>query len=195
MIIGHIERKTNIRFKNMEDFESFENAISVDYDNGDVIFNGYVYKLETPQFKVVKRSGYPKGSNFMQQIFEFCGQNCYIPIGGDCFIKFIKFLTGKYFAEDFLTFIRTEQRRSNVTTSARIQPFCRKHNINIGCFDGKKINPRSITEKDSALKKHDNHFCLIWKSQGVSFTTAIENESKPIFKVFDNVITDKHVNS
>ena len=40
MIIGPIERKTNIRFKNMDDFENYINAIDVDYDSEDVIFTG-----------------------------------------------------------------------------------------------------------------------------------------------------------
>ena len=37
---------------------------------------------------------------------------------------------------EVLTFIRTKQRRSNVMTSARIQPFCRKYNINRDYFEG-----------------------------------------------------------
>ena len=36
MIIGPIEHKTNIRFKNMDDFERYINAIDVDYDSEDV---------------------------------------------------------------------------------------------------------------------------------------------------------------
>ena len=48
MIIGLIEHKMNIRFKNMDDFESYMNAIDVDYDSEDVIFTGYIYKLNTP---------------------------------------------------------------------------------------------------------------------------------------------------
>ena len=52
-----------------------------------------------------------------------------------CFIKCTKHFTEKDYTEEFSTFIRTEQRRSNVTTSARSHPFCRKYNINIGCFD------------------------------------------------------------
>ena len=54
-------------------------------------------------------------------------------------------------------------------TSARIQPVCRKYNINIGCFDGTRINPRNLTQRDTALKIHENVFCLNWKSNGVSF--------------------------
>ena len=50
----------------------------------------------------------------------------------------------------FLTFIRTRERRSNAMTSARIQPFCEK-NINLGCFDGTRINPRNITQRNVSL--------------------------------------------
>ena len=48
MIIGLIEHKTNIRFKIMDDFGSYINAIDVDYDSEDVTFTGYVYKMNTP---------------------------------------------------------------------------------------------------------------------------------------------------
>ena len=40
MIIGHNEHKTNIRFKNMDDFERYINAIDIDYDSEDVTFTG-----------------------------------------------------------------------------------------------------------------------------------------------------------
>ena len=65
MIIGPIEHKTNIRFKNMDDFERYISAIDVDYDSEDVTFSGYVYKLDTPQFKVVRRSAYGRGTNYI----------------------------------------------------------------------------------------------------------------------------------
>ena len=195
MIIGPVEYKTNIRFKNMDDFETYINAIDVDYDSEDVIFTGYVYKLDTPQFKVVKRSAYGKGTNYMQEIFEYHGQNCYIPSSGMCFIKCNNYFTNKDYTEEFLTFIRTEQRRSNLMTSARVGSFCRKNNINIGCFDGTRINPQNLTQRNTSLFIYNNHFCLIWKSNGISFNQVIENALKPIFKVVDNVISDKHVKS
>ena len=56
MIIGHIEHKTSIRFKNMDDYEGYLSAIDIDYDSEDVTFTGCVCKLNTPQFKVVNRS-------------------------------------------------------------------------------------------------------------------------------------------
>ena len=50
LVIGPIEHKTNIRYKNMDDFESYLNAIDIDYDSEYVTFFSYVYKLNTPQF-------------------------------------------------------------------------------------------------------------------------------------------------
>ena len=38
MIIGPTEHKTTIRFKNMDDFESYIKSIDVDYDSEDVNF-------------------------------------------------------------------------------------------------------------------------------------------------------------
>ena len=79
-------------------------------------------------------------------------------------------------------------------TSVRVQPFCRNHNIVIGCYDGFRVCPRNIAQRNIALKIHNNHFCLIWKSNGVSFDRAIK-ELKDNFRVVDNVISDKHVKS
>ena len=118
--------------------------------------------------------------------------NCYIPTSGNFFYKCISYLTGKGYTDEFLTFIRTEQRRSNVLTSARIQPFCEKYNINIGYYDGFRVYPRIITQRDIALRIHNIHFCLNWKSQNISFNKAIE-ELKNNFEVVDSVISDKHV--
>ena len=131
----------------------------------------------------------------MQEFVEYHGQNCCIPTSGMCFIECFKYFSKNDFREEFLTFIRTEQRRSKVMTSARVQPFCRKYNINIGCFDATRINPGNVTQRDTALKINIHHFCLIWKSNGISFNQVIEDELKPIFKVVDNVISDKHVKS
>ena len=56
MIIGPIEHKTNISFKNMDDSESYMNEIDAEYNSGDVTSTGYVYKIYTPQSKFVIRS-------------------------------------------------------------------------------------------------------------------------------------------
>ena len=79
-------------------------------------------------------------------------------------------------------------------TSARLQPFCKKYNINIGCFDGTRTNSRNLTQRNTSLFIYNNHFCLIWKSNGISFDKAIK-ELKDNFTIVDNVISDKHVKS
>ena len=193
MLVGRVQRKTNIRFENMDDFESYINAIDNDYDSEDVTFTCYVDKLNTLQFKVVKRFAYAKGTNYRKDIVEYCGQNCYTPTSGMCFIKCINYFTQKDYTEDVFTFIRSEKNRSGVMTYARVQPFCRKDNFDIGYFIGNEIWRRTITQRYIALKIHDKHFCLIWKSSGNIFIQVIENEVKPNFKIVDNVISDKHV--
>ena len=56
-------------------------------------------------------------------------------------IKCSNYFTKKDYTEESMTFIRNEKNRSGVMTSARLQPFCRKYNINIRYFNGKKIWP------------------------------------------------------
>ena len=79
-------------------------------------------------------------------------------------------------------------------TQATIQPFCKKHNINVGCLGGSIINPKNPTEENIALYLHKNHFCLIWRSQDISFSKAIE-ELNLNFTFADICISDKHVES
>ena len=195
MLVGEVEQKMKIMFKNVDDFESYNNAIdNSGYDSEDVIFTGWLYKLITPEFKKVNRSQYGRGTDFKQDIVEHIGNNCYIPTSGKCFINCINYFTKKDYTEEFLTFIRTTQRRSKVMTSARVQPFCRKQNINMGCYDGFRVCPINITQRNTALEIHNNHFCLIWKTNGICFDGAVK-QLKDNFRVVDNVISDKHVKS
>ena len=187
-------RQTHIRFRNMNNFEAYINSIDEGYDADDCIFNGYIYKIDTPHFNKVKRSQYGNGCDFKHEISEYRGNNCFIPTKGNCFVKCIIFLTGQDYKQQYLDFIRNEKRRSNIMTKARIQPFCKANNINIGYFDGDGVYPRSVTNRDRALFLYNNHFCLIWKSEGVSFHQAI-NELKNNFKKDDNYITEENVTS
>ena len=50
------DHRTHIRFRNMDDFESYINAIEEGYDAEDAIFIGYIYKLKTLQFNLFNRS-------------------------------------------------------------------------------------------------------------------------------------------
>ena len=144
--VGDQIGQTNTRFKNMDNFEAYITSIGQDYDSEDAIFNGYIYKLDTPQFIKVNRSQNGIGCDFKPEIIEYRGNNCFIPTKSYCFFKCINFLTGGDYKEQYFDFIRSEQRRSNIMTKARIQPLCGAKNINLGYFDGIKFFPRSVTE-------------------------------------------------
>ena len=51
--VGNQIRQTHIRFRNINDYEAYINSIDEGYDAEDSIFNGYVYKINTPQFNKV----------------------------------------------------------------------------------------------------------------------------------------------
>ena len=91
--------------------------------------------------------------------------------------------------------MRSEKYRSGVMTSAIFQSFCRKYRFNICSFDGTRINPRNFTPRNTSMFIHNNLFCLIWKSNRISFDQVTEHELKPNFKLVDNIISDKHVES
>ena len=79
-------------------------------------------------------------------------------------------------------------------TKARFQPFCRANNIFLRYYDDERVFLRTVTDKKIALFFYNNHFCLIWKSDNISFNEAIK-ELKDNFKIFDNYITEENVNS
>ena len=54
--VGDQIRQTHIRFRIIDDFESYINSIDEGYDAEDNIFNGNIYELNTPHFNKVNRS-------------------------------------------------------------------------------------------------------------------------------------------
>ena len=109
--VGDRIRQTNIRFRNMVDFEAYINAIDEGYDAEDAIFNGLIYKLNTPKFNKVNRSQYGNGCSFDKIIVEYRGNNCFKPTKGYCFGICNNFLTGQDYKQQYLDFIKSEQRR------------------------------------------------------------------------------------
>ena len=77
---------------------------------------------------------------------------------------------------------------------ARIQTSLRKLVVNLGYHNRKEIWPRNITERSKAFYLHSNHFCLICKSQNVSFIQATE-EKKDNSKTVDFYRTQEIVKS
>ena len=159
--VGDQIRETHIRFRNFTDYEAYINAIDEGYEGEDSIFNGYIYKINTLQFILVNRSQYGNGCDFKNEVFEYRGNNCFITTKGHCFVKCINCETNSDYKEQYHDFIKIERRRSNIMTMARIQPCLRKLGNNLGCYNGKQIWPRYITERNKALFIQNNHFCLI----------------------------------
>ena len=94
LLIGEIEQETISRFKIVNDFENYINAIdNCGYDRDDVIFTGWLYKLNTPEFQKVNRSYNGRGTDFKQDIVEYIDNNCYFPTSGNCFTKCINYVT------------------------------------------------------------------------------------------------------
>ena len=165
--LGEVTHITAMRFRNIQDFETYINDIDEEYEGDDSIFVGDIYMLNNPEFRQINRAEFGRGTDFLKDIIEVKGINCYIPSSGYCFLKCINYLTGKDYKKEFLDFIRNEKRRTNVMTKARIQPFCKKYSINIGCYDNnsRKVLPLSVTERNKALYLYNHHFCLIWKTK------------------------------
>ena len=107
--VGDQIRTTHIRFRNINDYEAYLNSIDEGYDAEDAIFNGYIYKINTPHFNKVNRSQCGNGCDFKYQIKEYIGKNCFIPING-CFVKCINFITGEDYKEQYLEIIRNEKK-------------------------------------------------------------------------------------
>ena len=102
LLIGEIEQKTNFRSKKIDDFETFINAIErCGHDSDDVVFTGWLYKLNTPEFKKINRSQYGRGTDFEQDIVEYIGNNCNFPTSGNCFIKCFKYFSNKDHTQEF----------------------------------------------------------------------------------------------
>ena len=76
--VGDQNRQTHRRFRIIDDFESYNNSIDQEYDSDDSIFNGFIYKLDTPQFNKVNRSHYENSCDFKHENIEYRGNNCFI---------------------------------------------------------------------------------------------------------------------
>ena len=72
-------RETHIRFRNIDDFESYLNAINQDYESEAAIFNGQIHKIYTLQSNSVNRNQYGIGCDFRHEFIEYRGNNCFIP--------------------------------------------------------------------------------------------------------------------
>ena len=93
--VGDQIRQTHSRFRNIDAFENYINKTDDGYDADDSVFNGFIYKIDTPIFNKVNRSQYGNGCSFDKIIIEYQGNNCFIPTKGYCFVKCINYLSGQ----------------------------------------------------------------------------------------------------
>ena len=66
---------------------------------------------------------------------------------------------------EYLEFIQSYKRRTNVMTRCRIPEFCTRYKIVFGIYDlnSKRILPRNVKQKNICVLIHKNHYCVIWK--------------------------------
>ena len=181
----------NAFFKDSEQLDKRIEKINDKYDETlNITFTGELIRY-TKTFNKIKRSNYGTGCDIFKKIVEYRGNLCYIPEENECFRKCLEFIYKKDFSQQYCDFIKESQRNKNIMTSAKIQPFCKKHNINLGVYNPKQqeILPRSVTERRICLFIHENHFCVIWKTVKTNFTDAIK-ELKKNFEYQTNHIID-----
>ena len=111
--VGDQFRETHIRFRNTTDYEHYINAFDGEFDAEGAFFNGYIFKVNTPQFNLVNRCQYGNGCGFNHRIIEYQGSNCFIPTKGYCSVKNVIIIQlAKIIKKLNLTFFRKEKRRS-----------------------------------------------------------------------------------
>ena len=96
-----------------------------------MLFSGYMIEYTTV-FNQIKRSKDGKVCDAFNNILEYKGQLCYIPTGNAFFKKSLEYIYKRDFSNEYKEFMLDSDRRKNIMTSTKIQPFCRIYNINLG---------------------------------------------------------------
>ena len=79
-------------------------------------------------------------------------------------------------------------------TTARIQPFCEKQKIHIGCFSGSRRNFRKKRKKIDCYI-YTKIISVYFESRKMLAFIWTTDELKAKFRINDNYISDKHVES
>ena len=170
----------NAFFKDGEQLDKIIEKINDKYDETlNITFTGELIRY-TKTFNKIQRSNYGTVCDSFKKIVEYRGNLCYIPEENECFRKSLELIYKKDFSQQYREFIKESQRNKNIMTSAKIQPFCKKQNINLGVYNSKRqeILPRSVTERRICLFIHKNHLSVIWKTVKTNFTDAIKELEK-----------------
>ena len=75
----------------------------------EVLFSGYMIKY-TMVFNQIERSNYGKGCDAFNNVLEYKGHLCYIPIGNACFRNCLEFIYKRDFSSEYKEFILDSDR-------------------------------------------------------------------------------------
>ena len=182
----------NAFFKDGDQLDKSIEKINDKYDETlNITFTGEIIRY-TKTFNKIQRNDYGTCCDVFRKIVEYRGNLCYIPEENECFRKCLEFIYKKDFSHQYRENIKESQGNKNIMTSAKIQPFCKKHKINLGVYNPKqqKSLPRSVTEQKICLFNHKNQFCVIWKREKTNSTDAIKELEKN-FEYQPNHINEK----
>ena len=110
--IADQSHESHIRFRKLDDYEAYIDAIDQDYESEDAISNGYIYKIITPQFNLVNTSKNGNACDFKHKFIEYRDKNCFIPTKAYCLVKCINFITGEDCKQQYLDFFRNGKQTS-----------------------------------------------------------------------------------
>ena len=159
------EINTNRFFKDSNELAKFMNKELDKYDDHHSIYHtGKIYRYFR-NFKRVTRSEHAKGANEFNFFSECEGENSYIPSSNVCFLKCFNYFFEKDFSVEYFKFIQSYKKRTNVMTRCRIPDFCERYKIDIGIHDpkSKRIQPRTVKQRDKCVHIHKNLYCVICK--------------------------------
>ena len=134
----------------------FIDKITGKYVNHPSVFYAVnVYRIFR-NYKRVHRSENGRGANLFSHILEYERENCNIPSGSGCFLKFNNYFFKNDFSVKYFEFKQSYKRRTNVMSRCRIPKFCEKYRIDIGICDpkSKRRLPRSVKQKDKCVYNH-----------------------------------------
>ena len=189
-------------FYTSQQFNSYYKKLQDTSDVKEWKFTGTVRIVETNIRLKHKRSQVGMGINSLFKIEEYCGENCYIPSDGRCFIKCFKqlYLNITNADEMFDDFLLNNNRKDGkeIMTNARFGQFNKKFNTNITYYNEKDKHeyPKQLINNNTWCyynylepKATVGHYCLIRRSN----KHAAIKEIKVNFKKIWNRCDDKNV--
>ena len=96
---------------------------------------------------------------------------------------------------EYLEFIQSYKKRTNVITRCRIPEFCQRDKIDVGRYDpkSKRKLPRIVKQREKCVHIHKNHYCVIWKKNRKD---ALQNGVEVVeknFKYVENKINENNL--